>query len=491
MSDKPQRAVIYVRLSVHRGDTDPSVSPAAQEERCRAYATAKGWEVVEVVRDLDVSGSDKGPRLDRPGLDRIRELFECTDVVIFAKLDRLARNVVDFRTFAEEAERHGTVLVSVAESLDLSTASGRFVSTILAAFAEMEAATIADRVRLARAELYKLDRWGGGPPPIGYESAPNPNGPGRILVPSPTVAPVIREAARRIVEGDSIYSATKFLNASGVKPPRAASWSVQALKQALTGDSIMGHVRRKGALLRNDDGTVRQVWEPVLEKQLWHDVNRVLDDRSADRSPVGQRTTRRSRLLSGIAVCGECQSPMYVRPQPGRPTHIYRCPALSNGRPCAGVAVTAERLEEYVADEYLKVFGTYEFVVVRPVERPVTALLDARRALKEVTSRLNDEDLSEAEESILTTEASALRRTLREHRDSDDKAPEVERIATGETLRQVWDRSTTLDRRAMLIAAIDGLLIAKGTRGRKGLDPARVEILWKYREPAFDAAMAA
>ena len=491
MSANPLRAVVYVRLSVHRGDADPSVSPQSQEDRCRAYAAAKGWEVVEVIPDLDVSGSDKGLRLDRPGLRKVRALLPEVDVVIFAKLDRLTRNVVDFRAFADEAASHGTTLVSVAEALDLTTPGGQMVSTVLAAFGEMEAATIADRVKIARAKLYELDRWGGGTPPIGYESAPNPNGAGRVLIPSPTIALLIQEAARRIVEGDSIYSATMFLNASGAKPPRAKSWTVQAVKQALTGDAIVGYVRREGKLLKAQDGTVRQVWEPAIPKELWHEVRTTIKERSAARSPVGERTTRRSRLLSGIAACGDCQSVMYVRPQASRKTHIYRCPSKSNCRECSGVAVTAERLEEHVTDEYLRVVGAFEFVVERPVERPITALLDARHALKEITALLNDEDLSEADEATLNEQAAALRRTIRDQRESGDKPSQVERIATGETLREVWNRSGTLDRRAMLVAALDGVYITKGKKGHRGLDPARVEMLWKHDDIDFADSMAA
>ena len=180
-----RRALIYVRLSSYRGDKDPSLSPPRQEEQCRAYCLAKGWSVVEVISDLDVSGSDKGLRLERPGLRKIRERFGSFDVVIFAKLDRMARNVVDFMAFAAEAEEHGATLVSVAESLDLTSASGRFIATILTAFAEMEAAMIATRVTESIDSLRNSGRFAGGVVPYGYRSAPNPNGNGMVLVIEP------------------------------------------------------------------------------------------------------------------------------------------------------------------------------------------------------------------------------------------------------------------------------------------------------------------
>src|SRR4051812_6141994 len=114
-NSRPVNAIIYVRLSVFRGEDDPTTSPKRQEQICRDYCAAKGWNVLDVISDLDVSGSDKGLRLDRPGLAEIRTRWAETDIVIFSKLDRMARNVVDFRTFADEAEKNGAALVSVNE----------------------------------------------------------------------------------------------------------------------------------------------------------------------------------------------------------------------------------------------------------------------------------------------------------------------------------------------------------------------------------------
>ncbi|GAA1429401.1 hypothetical protein GCM10009616_11390 [Microlunatus lacustris] len=92
------RAVIYVRVSSLSRD-DPSTSPERQLESCSQYAASKGWQVVRVVRDLNVSGSAGGLRLQRPGLVEIRQLWGSVDAVIVARLDRLARSVSDFDSF--------------------------------------------------------------------------------------------------------------------------------------------------------------------------------------------------------------------------------------------------------------------------------------------------------------------------------------------------------------------------------------------------------
>jgi len=55
-----------------------------------------------------------------------------------AKLDRLTRSVKDLCELLELFERRGVALISVAESLDTGSASGRLVINIMAAVSQWE-----------------------------------------------------------------------------------------------------------------------------------------------------------------------------------------------------------------------------------------------------------------------------------------------------------------------------------------------------------------
>jgi DNA invertase Pin-like site-specific DNA recombinase len=69
------------------------------------------------------------------------------DVVIIAKLDRLTRSVKDLCVLLERLERRGVALVSVAESLDTSSAAGRLVLNIMTAVSQWEREAIGERTR--------------------------------------------------------------------------------------------------------------------------------------------------------------------------------------------------------------------------------------------------------------------------------------------------------------------------------------------------------
>ncbi|WP_188110451.1 recombinase family protein [Aeromicrobium ginsengisoli] len=71
-STKRLRVIGYVRLSDYRGKNDASTAAARQREAITAMCVARGGDLVDIVENLNVSGSDRGKRLDRPGLVNLR-----------------------------------------------------------------------------------------------------------------------------------------------------------------------------------------------------------------------------------------------------------------------------------------------------------------------------------------------------------------------------------------------------------------------------------
>uniref|UniRef100_UPI00403FD7B2 recombinase family protein n=1 Tax=Streptomyces sp. TG1A-60 TaxID=3129111 RepID=UPI00403FD7B2 len=53
------RAAVYVRLS---RETDETTSPERQRAVCEALCEARGWGVIAVEEDIDISGFSRGHR---------------------------------------------------------------------------------------------------------------------------------------------------------------------------------------------------------------------------------------------------------------------------------------------------------------------------------------------------------------------------------------------------------------------------------------------
>lgn len=427
--------------------------------------------MVDVIEDLNVSGSDKGLRLDRPGLLRVREMLPDVDVVIFAKLDRLARNVVDFRAFSEEAARHDVALVSVAESLDLTAPSGRFVATILAAFAEMEAATIRARSLEGIAKTVALRRWRGGRPPYGYRIVPHSSGAGRGLELNPDEADVMRDLARRLLEGSTLYRESARLNDEGVAPRMAKEWTVSAVRAMVTGDAALGRMRHRGALLLGKDGMPETVWPPVLTRA---DSLRLREKyRPKGSSDRAAPTRKASRLLSGIALCNGCGERMRVNSN--RQGHRYSCGRRSDGKACpAPASIGARLLEQYVEAEFLRGAG---WLPVMRREMVVTDAADAAQADAAVRATAAAMAEPDADMPSLTARLAMLR-DLRSELAERPPTRTVQQVPTGLTFSETWAKHDVHGRRALLASVLRAVYVRPGRRGPHGLDPDRLVLDW-------------
>lgn len=129
------RAIGYVRVSTDR-QADRGVSLEAQAEKIRAMAGVHNAELLDII----VDGGESANSLQRPGMERLLALVDGKKVqaVIVAKLDRLTRSVKDLCVLLERFERGCVALISVAESLDTSSAGGRLVLNIMTAVSQWE-----------------------------------------------------------------------------------------------------------------------------------------------------------------------------------------------------------------------------------------------------------------------------------------------------------------------------------------------------------------
>lgn len=133
------KCALYARCSLLLAQ-----SPENQIIPMREYAKARGLEVFGEYVDHGVSGSrERRPELDRMLADARRGRF---NILVIAALDRLGRNVKHLLTLIEELNPH-VKLISLREAIDLSSAQGQMIFTVLAAVAQMERALIATRIK--------------------------------------------------------------------------------------------------------------------------------------------------------------------------------------------------------------------------------------------------------------------------------------------------------------------------------------------------------
>ena len=104
-----RRAILYARVS--SDDQVRGYSLNQQMEALRAYGAREGYEVLEEVRDEGWSGA----YLERPGLDRVRDLVEAGGIsmVLAQDADRITRDPGHRAFLDDEFERLGARLVAL------------------------------------------------------------------------------------------------------------------------------------------------------------------------------------------------------------------------------------------------------------------------------------------------------------------------------------------------------------------------------------------
>lgn len=120
---------IYARVSTQEQQTLP-----LQIKDLRQYAKRRKWTVEVEITDI-ASGAKTRPRREELlKLARQKKI----DCILVWRLDRFGRSLADFITTLNEMTSLDAGFVSLNESLDLTTPSGRAMAGMLAVFVEFE-----------------------------------------------------------------------------------------------------------------------------------------------------------------------------------------------------------------------------------------------------------------------------------------------------------------------------------------------------------------
>ena len=154
------KAVGYVRVSTVEQASE-GISLAAQTESIKAYSAFRKLQLIKTVVDAGVSAG--APLASREGGERLLELVAQDDVVavIAFGLDRLFRDAADCLAVTKLWDGFGVDLHLVSlggQTVDTSTAMGRFFLTVMAGVAEMERNLIIERTMASLGHLRSQGR---------------------------------------------------------------------------------------------------------------------------------------------------------------------------------------------------------------------------------------------------------------------------------------------------------------------------------------------
>jgi DNA invertase Pin-like site-specific DNA recombinase len=114
---------------------------------------------VDIVFNEKMSGTKR----DRPELKKMLEHMTAGDTVVIESLSRLGRSTKDLIELMELFKSKGVNLVSLKESIDTNTSTGKLLFTLMSAIAQFERDVIADRTKEGLNSARARGRCGGRP----------------------------------------------------------------------------------------------------------------------------------------------------------------------------------------------------------------------------------------------------------------------------------------------------------------------------------------
>ena len=443
---EPMKTLIYARVSIDRGGR----SLDEQEAECREWATREGWSVTHVIRESGSASRYARSTGARSRWDELTALISSGDVdaLLTWEASRATRQLSEYAVLADLCAAHGVRWGYSGTLHDLTTRDARFRTGLDALLAQDESARISERIQRSTRARAVTGRPH-GKLPYGYRREYDPQS-GALLrqVPDEEQAPIVREIARRVLDGHSLRSIAADLSERGVPIPRPArnrkqaeAWLPVTVRRIALSPTTAGLRIHQGEVVGD------AAWPPLITREDHDRITELLTAPGRSRR-TGDSTAR--HLLSGIAICGPCGGPMRrLAPKRGRAN--YTC------RDCMRTSRAQAPLDEYVVEFTLALL---EGIDARDLDRATPEADAAReeaRALEQrlesftdaaVAGELSSTALGKVEARLLPkiAAAHAKAQALTVPRGIDPRAVEDP--------RSWWSSATIAKKRALLRAAV-------------------------------------
>ena len=376
--------VVYARVSTDE-QAEKGYSLESQLEEGKRKALSLGYAEEQI---LFLTDDESGAKLNRPGLDRLRELVAGPDkpeVVILFDPDRLARKLSYQLMLTDEITGAGVKLHFVQFDYK-KTAEGQMYYQLRGMFAEYEREKI--RERTIRGRLTKLKLHGKlsyDPRLYGYTFDTERD----VLVVNEAEAKVVRlifEGAAAGMSGERI--AAKLAEGS-VPAPRGDKWYGSTVTRILNNRSYLGtYMAYKSDYhqgYKRNRPAEEQVpipIEPLVSRELFEAAQSTL---ARHRTRTG-RPAKRTYLLTGLGRCYCGRSVHAGIVAKSRPYAYYSCSGKRKGHYKAGSAQAegicrsrywnVQRVDEAVWDEISRYLQRALTRVREPLQKATAASLE-------------------------------------------------------------------------------------------------------------------
>ena len=203
---KTKRIAGYVRVS-HDEQKKYGYSVQAQIDRIIRYAEETKSQLVEIYVDEGFTAT----KMKRPDLLRMLDNLDKFDVLVFTRLDRFSRNVLQANKMVEMMEVYNVAIKSIEEDdIDTSTADGKFNFDLRVSLAEREAKKTSERIKSVFEFKIKQGQPVSGNQPYGYKIETKDNK--KTIVKDETLIPIINDIFDYFAKHHTVRGTMTYIN---------------------------------------------------------------------------------------------------------------------------------------------------------------------------------------------------------------------------------------------------------------------------------------
>lgn len=267
MDAQKPKVAIYTRVSTE-DQAKEGFSLEAQLDKLRSYCKARDWEIAQEYVDDGYSGRNTR----RPAYQRMLKEIDQWDTLLVIKMDRIHRNSKNFMLMMEELKSQEKEFVSMTESLDTSTAMGRFVMDIIQRIAQLESEQIGERVYDGMEQKARINGGVlGFNIPYGYDY-----NDGKLII-NPEEAENVKDIYDMYIDGMSMKKIAEELNSRNIPTKLNKTWGAQTVSLILKNPLYCGYLHWEDYLNPSDH-------ESIIDKNTFNTVQEIIQKKGNKKS---------------------------------------------------------------------------------------------------------------------------------------------------------------------------------------------------------------
>jgi DNA invertase Pin-like site-specific DNA recombinase len=382
---------IYTRQSVERDD---STSIDAQIEYCKneiKRLTNTLGDLDEAIYKIYDDKGYSGKDTDRPKFaEMMRDIKDGKiNAVVVYKLDRISRSVLNFASMWNDFTTYKVEFISCHEKFDTTTPNGLAMLQISMVFAELERATIRQRVTDIYYSRSRQGFYMGGRVPYGYDLDKTHSIDGKKTS-KYIINPVEAEHIKLIYEmyanpSVSLGDIVRYLNDNNIQILRGTRWTTAKISELVRNPcfvkadvDVYNFYKSQGTNIRNDasdfigengcylynttpgDRTNRKQFElagrdlviapheGIVSSDVWIKCRiKCMNNRQSTMTCKGSTT-----WLVGKLKCKKCGYALSIRKAPTKAGRYFICTSTLSAKSCKGAGILyATEVEELLLGE--------------------------------------------------------------------------------------------------------------------------------------------